>query len=173
MIISAIAAIGPHRALGWKQQMAWNYPSEYRHFLDRVKGRHILMGGVNWLSNEHNTELLTQTYPLVLSRSLIPVVPTIQQYGVPGIHSNLELLLDLARRRGEQELFVIGGAQIYSLMMPETQRLYLSHVPYEGPADCFFPPFEHLAWQVQQGQVVTCSGEEGPSWRWYLLNKKN
>jgi len=68
-----------------------------------------------------------------------------QQEGCLIVHS-LEEGIELAKSRGEDELFISGGGEIYRQALPTTQRLYLSIVDYDGPADIFFPEYNHYEW---------------------------
>ena len=60
--------------------------------------------------------------------------------GVQVVHSAGELeCLELM----DPEIMVIGGAEIFSLMMPAMSRMWVSKVKGEYPADTFLPPFEN------------------------------
>ena len=61
------------------------------------------------------------------------------------VHS-LEAALEAARRRGESEVFVIGGGEIYAQALPFTDRLYLTLVHGNTPADTYFPAWLHGEW---------------------------
>ena len=59
--------------------------------------------------------------------------------GVIVVHSVEEAL---ARAAGSEELVVIGGAEIYRLVLPFARRIYLTHVHADVPGDTFFPEFD-------------------------------
>ncbi len=63
------------------------------------------------------------------------------------VHS-LREALDLAAANGEEEAFIIGGAEIYSLSLPFLDRLYLTEVDAEPEGDVFFPEIDLSEWNL-------------------------
>jgi dihydrofolate reductase len=47
-----------------------------------------------------------------------------------------------------EELFVIGGSEIYNLFMPHADRLYITEIAHRFPADAFMPKVDTAQWQV-------------------------
>jgi dihydrofolate reductase len=74
--------------------------------------------------------------------------------------STLDQAIHLARDRQEQELFVIGGAQIYALAMPIIHKLYLTRVHATVHGDVFFP--DTGAGWVLSGRDVRRADEKNP-----------
>ena len=138
MILSIIAAVGRQGQLGLKGHIPWHLPEELQHFKRLTMGHHLLMGRKTFQSLPG--PLPGRTH-LILSRRLTAELPS-QCFSVPS----LEEALKNAHRRGESQLFICGGADIYAQTLPLSDRLYLSRVDYTGPADTFFPPWEHLSW---------------------------
>ena len=147
MILSLIAATGNKGQLGHKGRIPWHLPEELQYFKSVTMGHHLLMGRKTFQSLPG---ILPGRPHIVLSRSISKELPT------PCIvTTSLEEALERARAGGETELFVCGGADIYTQTLPMAERLYLSRVDYTGPADAFFPPWEHLPWK----HVSTVSGQ--------------
>ncbi len=125
------------RAIGYSGGIPWHLPADLRLFKQRTMGHPILMG-------RHTFESLRHPLPgrqnIVLSRST-----TYRAEGAVVIHDPAELdTLDLMN----PEVMVIGGAQVYALLLPCIRTLYVSLIPGEHEADAFFPDFRHLFPQV-------------------------
>ena len=151
MILSLIAATGKQRQLGNKGRIPWHLPEELQHFKATTMGHHLLMGRKTFQSLPG---ILPGRPHIVLSRS--------RDSGLSSqclAATSLPEALQMARAQGESELFVCGGADIYAQTLPMADRLYLSQVDYTGPADAFFPPWEHLPWEHTStiaGQSFQC-----------------
>jgi dihydrofolate reductase len=135
--ITLIAAIDRNRAIGRGNALPWHLPDDFRHFKALTLGKTVLMGS-------HTARSLGRALPgrrnLVLTRS----------GGVP--HSGMEATASLEQAcsllGGDEELMVIGGAQVYALTLPLAQMLYLTHVDTEVvDADAFFPVLDSGQWQ--------------------------
>ena len=140
MILSLIAAIGNQGQIGNKGKIPWHLPEELQHFKRLTMGHHLLMGRKTFQSLPG---VLPGRPHLILSRQ--PPAPSPH----PRCHtlSSLKQALERAREAGETELFVCGGADLYAQTLPLADRLYLSRIDYSGPADTFFPPWNHLPFE--------------------------
>lgn len=152
----AIAALGKNRQIGLNNALPWKLPDEYQHFLRTIRGKHVLVGRKNLEIQESD---LGAKGIFVLSR------------GSSFEHPTAILVRDLNELKRElearniQELYVMGGAQIYELTLPYISEFHCSLVNYDGPADTYFPPYEELDWQVLQES-------QHPEWKFKLLKKK-
>ena len=80
-----------------------------------------------------------------------------EQLVIPGVDIITDPLMafDLAldyNDSEESELAIIGGAEIYNIYLPYVQKIYLSEVDYDGPADAFFPKLDPSEWQEIDSQ---------------------
>ena len=85
---------------------------------------------------------------------------------------SLEEGIELARSRGEQELFVVGGGEIYKAALEGTDRIYLTEVDFEGEADTFFPDFDRSDWKEIESKKFAASGSE-PAWEFSVYDRNN
>ncbi|MFN7931600.1 MAG: dihydrofolate reductase, partial [Blastocatellia bacterium] len=85
--------------------------------------------------------------------------PAFQAEGCLVAHS-LDEAISLAQTRGEQEAFVIGGAEIYTQALPQADRLYLTLVDAEPEADAFFPAFDTAAWEQRESTAVEANEKD-------------
>ena len=135
MIVSAIVAIAENNAIGKSNQLLWHMPNDLKHFKDITSGRTIIMGRKTFDSVGK---------PLPKRRN---IVVTQQNITIPGceVVKSIEDALELCE--GEDEVFITGGAQIYKLAMPLTDRIYLTIIHKVFDADTFFPSIDKNDWK--------------------------
>ena len=128
-MISAVAVIGKNRELGKHNQLLFVVPGDLPRFKLLTMGHPIIMGRK---TRESIGRELPGRTNIVISRS--------------GEIDTIDKALELARRSpGSEEIFVIGGGEIYTLAMPYVERLYLTVVDAEaGDADTFFPEYSEF-----------------------------
>ena len=151
MIISIISAIGENREIGEKNNLLWNLPADMKHFKETTSGHVVIMGLKTFesigrpLPNRRNI-VLAQNYDT-------------QQQGVE-IFNSVESLLDNLDKslNKDEEVFVIGGGQIYKLFINMADRLYITHVNKSFPnADVFFPEIDPSWGVVSRTDIMTDS----------------
>jgi len=137
-MINAIAAIGQkNRVLGNKEQIPWYIPEDFAHFKEKTIGHPIIMGRKTF--DTFKKPLPGRTH-IVITRDIDYKVPE----GVL-IASNIESALEIAKQQpGAEEIFVIGGGQIYEQSLPFVERLYLTLIEGEFEGDTFFPIYEEF-----------------------------
>lgn len=133
MKISIIAAIGKNNELGGKNGLLWNLPADMKHFKEITSGHIVVMG-------QKTFESIGRPLP---NRKNI-VLTSDKNYlrdGVDAVHSLEELSGLLGKiSKPNEEIFVIGGGQVYKSMMDKADKLYITHIDAEFPeADTFFP----------------------------------
>lgn len=132
MLVSLIAAIGENRELGAKNKLLWHIPEDMKHFRDTTRGHTVVMGRKTF---ESIGKALPNRTNIVLTR---------EKREIQGCITVLtpEEALEIARENKEEEVFIIGGAEIYALFLPFADRIYLTLVQQSFPhADAFFPPY--------------------------------
>lgn len=151
--VSLVAAIGATtRALGKENKLLWHLPEDLKYFKTLTTGHAVIMGRKTY-------ESIGKPLP---NRTNIVVTRT-ATYKAEGckVVTSLEDALKYARaltNTGAGEVFVIGGADIYTQALPLADRLYLTLVDDLGEgADVFFPEYERLFKKV----VATEDGVSG------------
>ena len=142
-MISLIAAIGKNNELGKGNTLLWSMPADMKHFRDTTSLHAVIMGRKTF---ESIGKPLPNRRNIVITRDAdykkdLPA----EARGVEVVHSLAEAL-DLFPNK-EEEIFVIGGAEIYKQTMPIADKLYITHVDAgDADADAFFPEIIPIVW---------------------------
>jgi dihydrofolate reductase len=133
--VSLIVAMAQNGVIGRGNGLPWKLPEDLRRFKASTMGKPLLMGRKTY---ESIGRPLPGRLNIVLTRAADWSAP-----GVSVVHT-VEEALSAAGDAGE--LMVIGGAEIYRLVMPFARRIYLTHVHAEVPGDTYFPAFDPTQW---------------------------
>ncbi|HWA32380.1 MAG TPA: dihydrofolate reductase [Candidatus Paceibacterota bacterium] len=137
MILSLIAAIGKNNELGKGNTLLWHMPADMKHFRETTSGHAVIMGRKTFESLPGG--------PLPKRRNI--VITRDNNYARDGIEVAHSLEEAIEKVKDEDEVFVIGGAEIYKLAMPEANRLYITHIDAGNKdADAFFPEIIPVVW---------------------------
>ncbi len=136
-MISIIAAIGKNNELGKKNQLLWSLPADMKHFKETTSGHTVIMGQKTY---ESIGRPLPNRKNIVLTKDL-----NFKAEGIEVSHSLEDTLNSL--KDSEEEVFVIGGGQIYKQSLDFADKLYITHVDMEDiDADTFFPEIIPITW---------------------------
>jgi len=135
MFLSLIAALTPNRVIGANNRLLWRLPAELQYFKKTTLGKPIIMGRK---THESIGRALPGRRNIIISRD-----KNFKAAECEVVHS-----LDdaLALVKDNEEVMVIGGAQIYQQALPLAQRLYLTLVHHEFAGDVFFPEWHAAQW---------------------------
>ena len=89
------------------------------------------------------------------------------------ITHSLEEALQVARENEETEAFVIGGAQIYELAMPLTDRIYLTEVDLEVAGDILFPELDMEDWNLVSEEAHKADEKNAYDYVFKVLERKD
>jgi dihydrofolate reductase len=128
--MKAIMAMAQNRVIGVAGGMPWHLPEEFRFFKKTTMGHAIVMGRRTY---ESLGKPLPGRHNIILSRTMEP------QSGITVI-KDLDALKKL--NIPSEEIFVIGGANVFQLLLPECDELFITQVHREVQGDTFLPPFE-------------------------------
>lgn len=140
MTISLIAALTENYVIGRNQGLPWHLPDDMKYFMQTTKGHYVIMGRKNYESIPIKFRPLPNRTNIVVTRQ--------KNFQAPDclvVHS-LEEGLELAREARQEEVFIIGGAEIYKRGLGYAQRLYLTEIAGEIEGDVHFPSFNKDEW---------------------------
>lgn len=149
--ISVIAAIGRNRAIGKDNQLLWQVPGDLPRFKKLTTGHPVIMGRKTWESIPEKFRPLPERTNIVITRD--------SSYDAPGavLAQSFPEALSLARdAEGADEIFAIGGQQVYECALPFATNLYLTLIDDEKEGDAFFPAYEdQFAKEMQREEHET------------------
>jgi len=160
MIVSAVVAIAENRAIGKNNQLLWHLPNDLKHFRLITTGHTIIMGRKTYESVGK---------PLPNRRNIII---TRQQIEITGCEVVSSIEKALALCAAEQEVFIVGGAEIYKLAMPLTDRIYLTIVHQTFDADAFFPEITKTEWIETQREDHEADEKNTIPYSFITLNRR-
>lgn len=136
--LTLIAALARNGVIGRDNAMPWHLPEDLKRFKALTLGSPIIMGRKTW---ESLGRPLPGRHNIVISRD-----PRYVAQGASLVNS-LSQAVDLAAEERPEEIFVIGGAEIYRLALPLAQRLQLTEIDQDFAGDAHFPAFADSGWQ--------------------------
>ena len=141
MIISMIAAVATNRVIGKDNDLVWRLPDDMKYFMETTQNHFVIMGRKNYESIPHKYRPLPNRVNII--------VTTQANYQAPDcvIKNTIEEALEYAEVQDEEEVFIIGGGQIYSQSLSHANKLYITEVNESFEGDTYFPQFDKDLWQ--------------------------
>lgn len=161
MRVSAILAAATNGVIGLEGQLPWRLRTDVRRFKRLTTGHHVVMGRRTW--EEIGCRPLPDRTCVVLSRR--------PGFEAPGamVHGSLEAAIEAARRAGEEEFFVIGGAGLFSAAFRFADRVYLTRVLAEVEGDTAVDLSPLDGWRVERSEDVAAGPEDDHATRFEVL----
>jgi len=137
MSISLIWAMGANGVIGKDNDMPWHLPRDFAFFKAETLGKRMLMGRKTW--DSLGGKPLKGRTSLVLTRDT-----SFAPEGAEVLHTTEEALAE--GQKGD-ELMVIGGAEIYRMMLPFADKLIVTRIGQEFEGDTLFPEVDWSRWR--------------------------
>jgi dihydrofolate reductase len=126
-----------NRVIGRQGALPWRLSADLRRFKRLTMGHHLIMGRKTF---ESIGRPLPGRTSIVLTRQ--------NAYHAGGVLTAAGLPEALRLAAGDDEVFIIGGAQIYEIALPRAERIYLTDVHAQVQGDTVFPDFSEDEWSV-------------------------
>lgn len=138
MKLSIIVATAENNVIGNNGKIPWHSREDLKHFKELTTGHHILMGKSTF---ESIGRPLPNRTNIILSRD--------HNLKIEGatIFQDLGDAIRFAETRKEQELFIIGGQQIYEFALPIAEKIYQTLVLETHDGDTYFPELSEIKWK--------------------------
>jgi dihydrofolate reductase len=139
-LVSLVVAAAANGVIGRENRMPWHLPEDLAHFKRLTLGHPVVMG-----RKTYESVVATLGKPLPGRTNI--VVTRQAGFEAPGCIVSPSLDAALAAARETEEVFVIGGAEIYRLALERADRVYLTriHAAFEG--DTTFPALDPAYWR--------------------------
>jgi dihydrofolate reductase len=158
--ISLIVAMAKNRVIGADNRIPWHLPNELRMFKNLTMGHHIVMGRKTY---ESINRLLPGRTTVIVTRQL--------DYSVPDaiVAHSIDEALDACR--GDNESFVIGGADLFRATLPIADRVYLTIVDAEPAGDTFMPNIDMSGWRESASQSFVSDEKHAHGYRFTIYDR--
>ncbi|MDF2856933.1 MAG: dihydrofolate reductase [Neobacillus sp.] len=137
-MISFIVAMDENRVIGKDNQLPWHLPEDLKFFKRVTMGHPIAMGRK---THESIGRILPGRENMIITRQ-----PDYQREGCTVFHS-IGDFVEYTRRTND-EIFIIGGAEIFKGTFEYADRLYITHIHDRFEGDTFFPKFNVSEWEL-------------------------
>ncbi|MRX70903.1 dihydrofolate reductase [Bacillus lacus] len=138
-MISLLFAMDQNRLIGKNNDLPWRLPADLAYFKKVTMGHKIIMGRKTF---DSIGKPLPGRENFILTRDT-----SYHQDGCSILHSTEELL-QLNKECGAEELFVIGGTEIFKEVLPHSSKMYVTRIEESFEGDKYFPFFEEKEWTV-------------------------
>ena len=167
MKLSMIVAAAQNRVIGRDNALPWYLPNDLKYFKQTTLGKPIIMGRKTY---ESIGKPLPGRTNIVITRQT-DYLPE----GVKVVHSVAEAR-DLAESvcliDGQEEAMIMGGAEIYTLALPDADRLYLTEVHADVDGDAYFPEYDKTEWQEISREDFSAEGPNPYNYSFVVYDKK-
>lgn len=168
MIISLIVATPSNLAIGKNNQLIWNLPKDMKFFMETTTGHPVIMGRKNFESIPKKFRPLKNRTNVIITRN--------KNYAADGciIVNNIEDSIKALEKENNEEVFVIGGGEIYKRFLEKKliDRMYITHIEQVFDGDTFFPKIDFTEWESST-LITHNKDEENPhSFKVIQYNKK-
>lgn len=137
MMLSIIVAFDRNRTIGKDNQLPWHLPRDLANFKKVTMGHPIVMGRKTY---ESIGRPLPGRENIILTRNR-----SYEADGCKIIHTIDDLRQ--IKQQYNDELFILGGAEIFKEVLPEVDRLYVTYIDAEFVGDTFFPEVDLNEWK--------------------------
>ena len=136
-MITLIAAAAENNALGKNNDLLWHLPDDFKRFKALTTSHYIIMGRKTF-----------ESFPKPLPNRTHIIITRQKNYHPEGclIADSLEKALEMASK--DEDVFVIGGGEIYKQSIAIADKIELTRVHGEFDADTFFPEIDENKWKL-------------------------
>jgi len=166
--ISIIVAASNNNVIGVDNCIPWHIPADLKFFKSMTENKVVIMGRKSWESLPEKHRPLRNRLNVVITRN--------KDYIADGgiVAYDLESLFKAFKNSSndDDEIFVIGGGEIYKDSFPYADKLYLTRVltDVEVEGDTYFEGFNEEEWELEHGTEVM--EENGYKFSFQVYNKK-
>jgi dihydrofolate reductase len=164
--VSIVAALGKNRELGKDKQLLWHISEDLRRFKQLTLGHPVILGRKTF-----DSILATLGKPLPERQNIVITRDPMWSRKEVLVARSIEEALGKAKALHTDEVFIIGGAEVWRQSLPYADRLYLTLIEDEKEADVYFPEYEHLFTKKLSEEVKI--SPEGVTYRWIALEKRS
>ncbi|RZJ69856.1 dihydrofolate reductase [Flavobacterium sp.] len=136
-----IAAAAENNALGKDNDLLWHLPDDFKRFKALTSGHYIIMGRKTF-----------ESFPKTLPNRVHVIVTRQSDYKAENciVVGSLEEAIKVCPKN--EDVYVIGGGEIYELALPFADKIELTRVHVSLDAEAFFPEFSLEDWKLDASE---------------------
>lgn len=134
--LSLIVAMAKNRTIGVNNTLPWRCPEDLKHFKTLTMGHHMIMG--------------RKTFDSIgkpLPGRITVVVTRNTGLNIEGCLMAHSLEQAIAKCTEDEQVFIVGGAELYAQAMPLVDTLYITEIQQDVEGDAHFPEFARDEWK--------------------------
>lgn len=156
--------MGENRVIGAEGDLPWYLPKDLKRFKEKTIGHPVIMGRKTF--NSLGGKPLKNRTNIILTRR--------KDFKVEGakVVSSIDDAIEIASETDPNEIFIIGGGEIYKATLSITDKIYLTivHSSFEG--DTFFPEIDEQEWQTTEDEYFEADEKHSHSFTFRTLERK-
>jgi len=133
-MINLIVAIGKNNLIGIDNDLPWHYKEDLQYFKQTTLNKTVVMGENTFYS------IVGRTNKLLPNRKMV-----VATFNKDFKYDGVEVIHDLEKylKEAKEDVFIIGGCQIYKASLNLVDRMYITHVNKEYEGNMFFPEIDY------------------------------
>jgi dihydrofolate reductase len=162
-MINIILAMSNNFVIGKDNTLPWHLPTDLKYFKDTTNGHTVVMGRKCWESIPEKYRPLPNRKNIVMSRD--------SNYVAKGaiVSDDLEQIL-ISNEHSHNQIFIIGGAELYKEAFKYANRLYLTQIHQDVDGDIILEGLKTEDWCLYEGSEIY--EENGFKFRFELYQKR-
>jgi dihydrofolate reductase len=159
--VSLIVAMAKNRVIGINNTLPWHLPADLKHFKALTMGHHMIMGRKTF-----------ESIGRPLPGRITVVVTRDADYSVPGVIVANSLEAAISACGNDDEIFVIGGAELYRQAINLADRIYLTEIDADIQGDAHFAEFDSKLWQETERMEHVPDEKNAHSYHFVVYDRK-
>lgn len=161
-MISIIVAVSEDWGIGKDNELLWHISEDLKRFKKLTLGNTVIMGKKTWESLPRRP--LTGRKNIVLTDD--------PQERIEFCVTAYSIEDALSKCTKDEEIFIMGGGSIYRQFMPLADRLFITHVHKQAPADIYFPEIDLSIWEEVEKEEFRANENNSIPYTYTIYERK-
>ncbi len=162
-----VVAVARNGVIGSDNDLPWRISDDLKWFKSVTVDKPVLMGRKTY---DSIGKALPRRDNIVVTRS--PDFAAESVFIARSLEGAVKLAHSLADKRGAEEVSVIGGAEIFSQLLPRTHRIYLTRVDADVEGDVLFPVLDSAEWKETKAGEAPKNEKNEHACEFFILDRK-
>lgn len=164
MILSLIVAASDNNAIGKDNKLLWHLPKDMKFFKSTTWAHPVIMGRKTYVSLDEK--------PLAGRKSIIITRQNDYRPADVWVVNDLKTAVSKAKETNSNEIFIIGGGEIFKQSMTIADRIYMTRVHTQVDGDTFFPEIDEAKWKLVNKEDIPADEKHAFAFSFEVWEKK-